>query len=100
MLVVFFTGIAPKEYLHELILHHHDAIHPDYKKGQFEFSRKHSHCGFLGFAFGPFVAQEKQYIAFTESIAFSAFLISEYHFFYHSAPKTPSLRGPPDAFTV
>jgi len=96
MLVVFFVGVAPKEYLHEALFHHHDTIHPVYKKGEIVITSKHTHCGFLGFVFAPYVATGKQILTFRESAVHSAdYLIPSYHFSYSSTHFVSSLRGPP-----
>ena len=96
MLVVFLVGVAPKEYLHDALFHHHDTVHPVYKKGELVIGSKHTHCGFLGFAFAPYVASEQQFISFNDvSIYTEGYLLPFYHFNYFSGHHVASLRGPP-----
>jgi hypothetical protein len=96
MIAVFFVGVAPKEYVHEVLFHHHDTIHPVYKKGEIVITSKHIHCGFLGFVFAPYVATEKQLLSFKEvAVHTTNYLIPSYHFRYSSAHHAASLRGPP-----
>ncbi len=96
MLVVFFLGIAPKEYIHDVLFHHHDTVHPVYKKGEFSFTSKHTHCSFVGFVFAPFVGSEQQFLSFEADIVHnSGYLSPVYHFSYSSIHTTLSLRGPP-----
>ena len=95
MLAVFLIGVVPKEYLHDLIYHHTDTIDPVYKKGEFVISNKHIHCSFLAFAFAPFVATEKQFLAFKEIPCYTNYLLPVYHYNYVSVHKIISLRGPP-----
>jgi hypothetical protein len=96
MIAVFFVAVAPKEYVHEVLFHHHDTVHPVYKKGEIVFSSKHIHCGFLGFAFAPYVAAEKQVFSPKEVTVHSTnYLLPAYHFSYSSEHHVTSLRGPP-----
>ena len=97
MFVVFLTGIVPKEYLHDALLHHHDDVHPIYKKGELVFTPKHHHCAFLVFGFGPFTAAERL------GVVFHKFLVHKCNFqpFYYTLLASPLkvvlLRGPPMA---
>lgn len=96
MLVVFFLGVAPKEYIHDVLFHHHDTVHPLYKKGEIVITSKHIHCSFLGFVFAPFVNTEKQFISFRHFQQHTAtYLLPEYYYSYTSAHAVLSLRGPP-----
>jgi hypothetical protein len=96
MLGVFLVGVSPKEYLHQALFHHHDTVHPKYKKGEIVFTGKHIHCAFLGFVFAPFTATEKQFISFKEiPVHVSNYLLPDYHFSYSTLHKVVSLRGPP-----
>lgn len=96
MIVVFLVGVAPKEYLHEALFHHHDTVHPVYKKGEIVFTPKHIHCSFLGFAFAPYVASGKQFLSFKQVTVHTAgYLLPDYHFLYPSEHFVASLRGPP-----
>src|ERR1035437_5477849 len=95
MLLVFLAGIAPKEYLHELFFHHHDTVEPILKKGEFVIHIKHTHCSFLSFQFGPFVASEEQVISFHEDANHADYLLPFYNCYYLNAFKVISLRGPP-----
>ena len=96
MLVVFLAGVAPKEYLHDVLFHHHDTVHPVYKKGEVVISGKHTHCGFLGFVFAPYVASGTQSLSFSGPRYYSAaYVLPSYHFSYSSAHTAFSLRGPP-----
>jgi len=96
MIAVFFVGVAPKEYVHEVLFHHHDTIHPVYKKGEIVITSKHIHCGFLGFVFAPYVASEKQFLSFKEIAVHTAkYLTPVNQFRYSSAHHVASLRGPP-----
>ena len=99
MIAVFFVGVAPKEYVHEALFHHHDTIHPIYKKGEIVITPKHIHCNFLGFAFAPYVAADKQFISFEEITVHAAnYLLPDYHFSNSSEHHVASLRGPPVLF--
>lgn len=96
MLAVFLVGVSPKEYLHEVLFHHHDTIHPIYKKGEIVITKKHIHCAFLGFVFAPFVATEKQYVSFKDiAVHIATYVLPVYHFYYSTLHKVVSLRGPP-----
>ena len=95
MLGVFLIGVAPKEYLHELLFHHVDTVDPVYKKGEIVITPKHIHCAFLGFVFGPFVATERQFLSFKEIACFTDYLQSHYHYYYSSSHTALCLRGPP-----
>src|ERR1700733_5671648 len=96
MLGVFFVVVAPKEYVHEVLFHHHDTVHPVYKKGEIVITSKHIHCGFLGFVFAPYVASENQFLSFKEiAVHTTKYLIPAYHFRCSSAHHVASLRGPP-----
>ena len=96
MLVVFLVGVIPKEYLHDALYHHHDDVHPVYKKGELVFTNKHNHCAFVGFVFAPFVATEKQFLSFSEYPVHSAnYVLPSYYFAYSSVHESVSLRGPP-----
>ncbi len=96
MLVVFFVAVAPKEYLHEAFFHHHDTVHPAYKKGEIVITPKHIHCGFLGFAFAPYVSSPAQVLTFTQvAVHTTAYVLPSYQFSYSFAHHVASLRGPP-----
>jgi len=96
MLFVFFLGVAPKEYIHDVLFHHHDTVHPLYKKGETVFTKKHIHCSFLGFVFAAYIATEKQTLSFQEIIVHATtYLLPAYHFYYSSEHHITSLRGPP-----
>jgi formylmethanofuran dehydrogenase subunit D len=95
MLVVFLIGVAPKEYLHELLYHHTDTVDPVYKKGEIVITAKHTHCSFLGFVFAPFVATEREYISFKENPGFTVYVQPAYKCHYVSSHQILSLRGPP-----
>ncbi len=95
MLVVFLLGVAPKEYLHELLYDHEDTVHSIVKKGELVISDKHTHCSFLGFVFAPFLATEKQFLTFREMVVYTSYLLPVYHCFSSSTHSIVSLRGPP-----
>lgn len=95
MLSVFLVGIAPKEYLHDILYHHVDTVDPVYKKGEIVITAKHTHCSFLGFVFAPYTATEKQFISFKEVACYIDYVTDSYHYNYSSAHKVVSLRGPP-----
>lgn len=95
MLVIFLIGVVPKEYLHQILYHHTDTVDPELKKGEVVITGKHTHCSFLGFAFAPFVANEKQFLLLKESPCFIEYLQPIYHFSYSSSHAALSLRGPP-----
>jgi len=95
MLVVFLLGVAPKDYLHELVYHHVDTVDPVYKKGEIVITGKHIHCNFLGFVFAPFVATGQQFLSFKEVPFYTKYLSSHYEYFYSYPHKVISLRGPP-----
>jgi len=96
MLLVFFVAVAPKEYLHEVLFHHHDTVHPVYKKGEIVITPKHIHCEFLGFAFAPFISSPAQTLTFREiTVHITAYVLPSYQFRYSSAHHVASLRGPP-----
>jgi len=95
MLSVFLVGVAPKEYLHEILYRHTDTVDPIYKKGEIVITPKHTHCSFLGFVFAPFTATEKQFISFKEVSCYTSYVTPVYHYNYSSAHKVVSLRGPP-----
>src|ERR1035438_3153671 len=95
MLAVFLVGVAPKEYLHEILYHHTDTVDPVYKKGEIVITTKHIHCSFLGFAFAPYVAGEKQFLSFKETSCYTHYLQQFYHYHYCSSHQVLSLRGPP-----
>ena len=96
MIAVFLTGVAPTEYLHNALYHHHDTVHPVYKKGEIVITQKHIHCAFLGFVFAPYVASDKQYLSFRETLVHAAnFVLPCYHFNYSFQHPLTSLRGPP-----
>jgi hypothetical protein len=95
MLSVFLIGVAPKEYLHDVLYHHTDTVDPEYKKGEIVITGKHIHCSFLGFAFAPFIATEKQFLAFKEAPCYTHYLQTVYHYHYTSSHPVLSLRGPP-----
>jgi len=95
MLVVFLLGVAPKEYLHELLYHHTDTVDPVYKKGEIVISHKHIHCSFLGFAFAPFIASEKQFLSFNEAPVYTNYILPYYQCFSSSLHNVITLRGPP-----
>jgi len=95
MLVVFLIGVAPKEYLHDVLFHHHDTVDPVLKKGEVVMGNKHTHCAFLGFVFGPFISSEKQFISFRAVAVHTSYLLPVYHYHYFSAHNAVSLRGPP-----
>ncbi len=96
MLSVFLVGVAPKEYIHDVLFHHHDTVHPEYKKGEIVITGKHIHCAFLGFVFAPYVAAEKQSLLFKEEPVHAAsYILPAYHFKYSTGHKILSLRGPP-----
>ena len=96
MIAVFFVAVAPKEYVHEVLFHHHDTVHPVYKKGEIVITPKHIHCDFLGFAFAPYLATEKQFLSFNEvTVHTTSYVIPSYQFYYSSEHHVASLRGPP-----
>jgi hypothetical protein len=96
MLAVFLIGISPKEYLHQALFHHHDTVHPEYKKGEIVITNKHIHCAFLGFVLAPFTATEKQFLSFNEIPVHAAkYVLTVYSFRCSSSQKVVSLRGPP-----
>ena len=95
MLVVFLVGVAPKEYLHEILYHHTDTVDPVYKKGEFVIGSKHTHCSFLGFVFAPFVASEQQFLSFRDIPFYTNYLLPAYCYLYSSGQSSVSLRGPP-----
>jgi hypothetical protein len=100
MLLVFFVAVAPKEYLHEVLFHHHDTVHPLYKKGEIVITPKHIHCEFLGFAFAPYIASPPQTLTFREvTVHITSYVLSAYQFSYSSAHHVASLRGPPVYFS-
>ncbi len=96
MLAVFLIGVAPTEYLHNALYHHHDTVHPVYKKGEIVITQKHIHCAFLGFVFAPYVAADKQFLLFEDVRVHTAnYVLPSYHFRYSSQHTVTSLRGPP-----
>ena len=96
MIAVFFVGVAPKEYVHEVFFHHHDTVHPLYKKGEIVITPKHIHCEFLAFAFAPFIASAAQTLTFREvAVHVTAYILPSYRFTYSSEHHIASLRGPP-----
>ena len=95
MLAIFLLGVAPKEYLHELLYHHTDTVDPVYKKGEIVITTRHIHCSFLGFAFAPYIAAEKQFLPFKENACYTRYHQQFYQYVYSSYPKALSLRGPP-----
>ena len=97
MLFVFFLAIAPKEYIHDVLFHHHDTVHPLYKKGEVVITGKHIHCSFLGFSFAAFVNGEKQTLSFKVfPFHTGGYLVPDYCYRYSSSHIAYSLRGPPD----
>jgi hypothetical protein len=99
MLLVFLAAIMPKELMHDALLHHHDDVHPIYKKGELVYSPKHHHCSFLVFEFTPFVAQ--QFIVFQahKPIVYIAAPAIVYQDFELNRSIATSLRGPPVQYT-
>ncbi len=95
MLAVFLLGVAPKEYLHELLYHHTDTVDPVYKKGEFVISNKHIHCSFLAFGFAPYISAEKQFLSFKEIPFYTNYILPCYQCYYTTAQRVLSLRGPP-----
>lgn len=95
MLVIFLLGIAPKEYLHDLIYDHEDTVHSVVKKGELVISGKHTHCSFLGFVFAPFIASAPQFISFAARMVYSAPAFSVYQCHYVKLHYAQYLRGPP-----
>lgn len=96
MLAVFLTGVAPSEYLHNALYHHHDTVHPVYKKGEIVITQKHIHCAFLGFVFAPYVATSKQFLSFTETpVHVACYVLPAYTFHYSAVYESVCLRGPP-----
>jgi len=92
MIAVFFVGVAPKEYVHEVLFHHHDTVHPLYKKGEIVITPKHIHCDFLGFAFAPYIASAAQTLTFRKvTVHITSYVLPSYSSGHHVA----SLRGPP-----
>jgi hypothetical protein len=98
MLLVFLAGVTPKEYLHTMFCRHHDTVDSVLKKGEFVIGNRHNHCTFLSFAFGPFVATDKQIISFKEVVYYTDYLLPFYSRYYFNAHKVISLRGPPANF--
>ena len=98
MLGVFLMGVAPKEYLHELLFDHVDTVDPVYKKGEMVITPKHIHCAFLGFVFAPFVATARQSLSFREvTVHTTTYIIPADQCWYSPAHHVASLRGPPYA---
>lgn len=97
MLVIFLIGVAPKEYLHDLIYDHKDTVHKELHDGEVTIGNKHTHCSFLGFAFAPFVPAEPVYFAFEAGAEFTDYYLVTYTYLHSSVHVTPSLRGPPAA---
>jgi hypothetical protein len=95
MLLVFLAGVLPKEYLHDLLYQHHDTEHPVLKKGEFVLSKKHTHCSFLGFAFGPYISSPLQFFSLTEQAVYTSYELPLYSFRYATAHHALLLRGPP-----
>ena len=95
MLVIFLLGVVPKEYLHDALFHHHDTIDPVLKKGEVVMGNKHTHCAFLGFVFGPFVATEQQHLSFEQVELSFHYLDPCYQYHYFDSHQVLSLRGPP-----
>lgn len=95
MLVVFLAGVMPKEYIHDMIHHHHDDVHPLYKKGELVITVKHNHCSFLSFEFAPFVPAEKPSFSFRQVVEHTSYIIPARYYHYASPFRTLSLRGPP-----
>ena len=96
MLFVFFLGVAPKEYIHDVIFRHQDTVDHLFKKGEFSYSSKHRHCSFLGFVLAPFVFTERQ--SFSPkgfSVYTAVFILPDYAYKYSSLHAHTSLRGPP-----
>lgn len=95
MLFIFLAGIAPKEYIHDILFDHTDTVHEVTKKGELVISKKHTHCSFLGFVFGPFVASEQQFLSFVDVPVYGSHQQSAYCFHFHSEHSVTALRGPP-----
>lgn len=95
MLSVFLLGVAPKEYLHQLLYQHEDTVHHKLEKGELVISDKHTHCSFLGFVFAPFVATEQQFLTFKQISCFTSYSQAFYHCSFSATYKVVSLRGPP-----
>jgi len=101
MLVVFFLGVAPKEYIHDVLFHHHDTVHRVYKPGEIVITGKHIHCEFLGFVFAPFVSTDKQFFVFKEfAVHTTCYVLPDYYYRYSSLHEAYSLRGPPYSRTI
>lgn len=98
MLLAFLAAIMPKELMHDALLHHHDDVHPIYKKGEVVYSPKHHHCSFLVFEFTPFVAQ--QVILFNAKLPTYYFVrpTIAYQNFECNLSIATLLRGPPQLY--
>jgi hypothetical protein len=95
MFIVFLAGVMPKEYLHDIIHNHHDAVHPIYKKGEVAITIKHNHCSFLNFEFAPFLKTEQQFLGFTQTISHTTYVIPSWYFHYATPFSITASRGPP-----
>ncbi|MCW3122461.1 MAG: hypothetical protein JWQ38_1953 [Flavipsychrobacter sp.] len=95
-MLIFLAGVMPKEYLHDALFNHHDTVDPVLKKGEVVISNKHTHCSFVGFAFGPFISTEKQLLCFEHSLKHVSYPVLYYCSSYSSIHHTVSLRGPPE----
>jgi hypothetical protein len=95
MLFVFLAGIAPKEYIHDLLFQHTDTVHEVVKKGELVISSKHTHCSFLGFVFGPFIATQQHFLSFHQVAVYTNYVLPVHGFHFCSGKEAISLRGPP-----
>lgn len=95
MVVVFLAGVLPKQYLHDLLFHHRDTVHPLVKDGELIISGKHIHCSFLGFVFGPFVSSQRITLSFHGPLVHTSHFSVCYSYRYYCMLYVPELRGPP-----
>jgi len=100
MFAVFFIGTMPKEYLHDVLFHHHDTVEPLLKKGETIIGAKHIHCSFLGFAFAHFTITDKVELKFHDIAVHTAYVSSFYASFFPEAYRSFTSRGPPATASI
>lgn len=100
MLFVFLAGVMPKEYLHSMLVDHHDTEHGHYQKDELVVGSKHTHCSFLHFDFGPFVASERLTVRFVEFLVHTPSYACYYSFLFVAYHDSTQLRGPPASSSI
>lgn len=100
LLLVLFFGVMPKEGLHHLMYEEEDVVHPNYKPGEYAFTEKHHHCGFLVLQFEPYIAEEPLFLVFAPEIEHAVSYSCFYSSHYYNRHTAVSLRGPPTSLMV